>query len=168
MKFLSRTHREFIPPATYRVWRRAGVIDYLGIWIAITFFPIFTEAMEHDYRKLIQLIAIALVVLVGIALLPARRMGKPAIEITDDILTVRMRFYIPTRTERVSLGELHRVMIAGPRGDRDWIFETKDGAMKELRPYLGEAITNALVPILQNAAAGRFAVIVKAPYVPEP
>ena len=167
MKFLPTTHKEYIPPATYRVWRRSGMVDTLPMWFCIYFPPVLFASISHEYLKVMRLVGVATVVIFVIALLP-RRLGKPAVEITDDVLTVRMRFLIPSKVERIALDNLRRVIFAGPRGDRDWIFEFKGGERRALRPYLGDGVTKALTAILQKASAGRFSVIINKPYVPEP
>lgn len=162
MRFLPQAYSEFKPPATYRLWRRAGLADHLPYWIAIMAPPVIFASLDHRYEKALELVAIAAAVLIALAFVPAGRLGKPAVEIVDDVLIIRMRLYIPAKTATIPLAGLRQVTLAGPEGIRDWIFESQDGA-REFRPNLGEAVDDAFTNLLRSAARGRFPVIAKAP-----
>ena len=167
MRFLPQAYSEFKAPATYRLWRRAGLVDHLPFWIAVMAPPIIFEALDHHVEKVLELLAVAAAVLAAMAFVPAGRLGKPAVEIVDDVLTIRMRLYLPAKTATIPLAGLRRVTVTGPEGVRDWRFESADGT-REFRPNLGEAMDDALTTLLRTAAKGRFPVIARAPYEPEP
>ena len=162
MRFLPQAYSEFKPPATYRLWRRAGLADHLPYWVAIMAPPVIFASLDHRYEKVLELVAIAVAVLIALAFVPAGRLGKPAVEIVDDMLIVRMRLYIPKKTATIPLTALRQVTLAGPEGVRDWIFECQDGT-REFRPNLGEAVDDAFTMLLRSAARGRFPVIAKSP-----
>ena len=168
MRFLPQAYTEFKPPATYRLWRRAGLADHLPFWGAVMAPPVVFAASDHHYQKVLELLLVAAAVLIAMAFVPAGRLGKPAVEIVDDVLTIRMRLYLPARTATLALAELRQVMVRGPEGNRDWRFVSKADVTRQFRPNLGEAMDDALTTLLRSAARGRFQVIDEAPYDPVP
>lgn len=150
-----------------RSGKRPSAVMYLPAVISITVPSILFAVLERSYDKIPDFLVLALV-LIGIGLLPIKSAGKPTIAIENDVLTVRMRLYIPAKTEKISLAGLSRVTIAGPRGNRDWIFLSKDGIKRDIRPNLGDAMDEAFASLLKSAADGRFAVVIQKPYDLEP
>jgi hypothetical protein len=151
-----------------QVDKPARAVDYLPACIVMMAPPIIVAALDRRYDHVLEILVVAFALIILVALLPIRWTATPAVELENDVLTIRMRHYIPAKRERILLPGLRQVVITGPGGNRDWIFESNDGAKKEIRPYFDNTMDDAFASLLRSAANGRFTVITEAPYELEP
>lgn len=136
---------------------------YLPAYIVMLAPPIIIALLDRRYEFVLVFLALLVVLFVGIRVLTAKWTEKPAVEITNDVLTVRLSGYMPAKLERISLMDLRQVVITGPRVNRDWVFEFKDGSRREFRPHFPRGADEAMVAILREVNTGRFEVTVEAP-----
>jgi len=146
-----------------RAGKRAKAIAYLPSCIVIMTPSIIIAVLDRRYDHVLELLVVAVLLFVGISLLAAKWPDKPAAEIENDVLTIRMAGNVPAKSERISLRDLRQVIISGPRHSRDWVFDFKDGSKRAFRPHLARGADEALVAILREVNAGRFEVSVEAP-----
>ena len=75
---------------------------------------------------------------------------RPLLELNGSQLVFRQSFYIPTRVQNIDLNGVKSITIAGPLGDRRFIFSYKTGSIDEVRPYLRDAEHGAIEFLKNN------------------
>ncbi|HEY3860014.1 MAG TPA: hypothetical protein VGM47_10455 [Gammaproteobacteria bacterium] len=137
----------------------ARVIAYLPTCIAMMAPSIIVAVLDRRYGQALAILVVAAVMLIVFGILSTRWRDKPAVEVVDDVLTIRM----PAKRERILLPNLRQVVITGPRRNRDWIFRFRDGSTKSFRPHFPRSMDECLAAILREVKAGRFEVTIEAP-----
>lgn len=121
-------------------------------------------------QRLLQGLAVSATVFAGIAgvvavlrFIVGPLRGPALIEIGPSEIVFRQHFYIPARVQRVPLGRLASLEIAGGKGDRHFRFDLEDGTREEVRPRYGPLFEPEAVEFLTSHLAGRVPVVVEPP-----
>jgi len=124
------------------------------LWLAeaVAFFLAMLAAFSEKWL----VAAVLFVVYIAIMLKLQERgvfTGKPFLVLTGSELTFRQPFYIPTKVQKVALDGVRTLSIAGPSGDRRFVFSYADGSRVKVRPFL-RGVEQGAIEFLKHHLSG--------------